>query len=140
MTSKIYYQGELRTEATHLASQTVIKTDAPIDNNGKGEMFSPTDLVATSLASCMLTIMGMAANTHKVDIVNSYAEVTKIMATNPRRIGKIIIDMYVKGQESFSHKEQMVLKNAAMTCPVFESLHPDIEKVITFYFNDVEEN
>ena len=140
MTSKIYYQGDLRTEATHLASQSVITTDAPIDNNGKGEMFSPTDLVATSLASCMLTIMGITANTHKLQITNSYAEVTKIMTTNPRRIGKIVVNIYIVGQESYSQKEQMILKHAAMTCPVFESLHPDIEKVITFYFNDVEEN
>jgi putative redox protein len=112
----------------------------PIDNNGKGELFSPTDIVATALASCMLTIMGISANTHSMNIVGSYAEVTKIMAANPRRIGSIIIKMYVQGQAEYSSKEKMILKHAAMTCPVFESLHPDMEKVITFYFNGVEEN
>jgi putative redox protein len=109
MTSKISYQGDLRTEATHLASQTIIKTDAPIDNNGKGELFSPTDIVATALASCMLTIMGISANTHSMNIVGSYAEVTKIMAANPRRIGSIIIKMYVQGQADYSSKEKMIL-------------------------------
>ena len=140
MTSKILYPGNLRTEATHIGSGTSIITDAPLDNNGKGEKFSPTDLVATALASCMFTMMGIASQTHKINIEGSHAEVTKGMGTNPRRIVKVEISMYVKGQETFSMKEQMILKHTAMTCPVFESLHPDMEKVITFYFNGIQED
>lgn len=140
MTSKIIYSGNLRTEAIHLTSQSRIETDAPVDNNGKGERFSPTDLVATALASCMLTIMGIASKTHSINIDNSNAEITKIMASDPRRIGRIEISMYIVGQAEYTAKEQMILKHAAMTCPVFQSLHPDVEKVITFYFNGVEEN
>lgn len=140
MTSKIIYTGNLRTEATHLSSNAVIQTDAPVDNHGKGENFSPTDLVATALASCMLTIMGITSNAHGINIINTHAEVTKIMVANPRRIGRIEVTIYVEGQEVFSAKEKMILQHAAMTCPVFESLHTDIQKVITFLFNGVEEN
>ncbi len=140
MTSKITYSGDLRTVATHLASNSIIETDAPIDNNGKGERFSPTDLVATALASCMFTIMGIACNAHSINITGSHAELNKIMESNPRRIGSIEIKMFIVGQATFSAKEQMILKHAAMTCPVFQSLHPDVEKVITFFFNGIEEN
>ena len=93
MTSKILYPGNLRTEATHIGSGTSIITDAPLDNNGKGEKFSPTDLVATALASCMFTMMGIASQTHKINIEGSHAEVTKGMGTNPRRIFKVEIKM-----------------------------------------------
>ncbi|OJV54911.1 MAG: osmotically inducible protein OsmC [Bacteroidetes bacterium 43-16] len=140
MTSKIIYKGNLRTEATHLSSNALIQTDAPVDNHGKGENFSPTDLVATALASCMLTIMGITSNAHHINITDTKAEVTKIMVANPRRIGRIEVTLYIQGQETFSAKEKMILKHAAMTCPVFESLHTDIEKIITFFFNGIEEN
>lgn len=140
MTSKIIYTGNLRTEATHLASNALIKTDAPVDNHGKGENFSPTDLVATALAACMLTIMGITADAHGINIINTYAEVNKIMAANPRRIGCIEVTIHVEGQEEFSAKEKTILQHAAMTCPVFESLHSDVQKVVTFLFNGVEEN
>lgn len=140
MTSKIIYSGNLRTNATHTASRTQIETDAPVDNKGKGERFSPTDLVATALASCMFTIMGIAGDTHGITIDGSYAELTKVMVSEPRRIGRIEVRLFITGQDPFSTKEKMILKHAAMTCPVFESLHPDMEKVITFFFNGVEEN
>lgn len=131
MTSKVTYLGDLRTEAVHEASQTVLYTDAPTDNNGKGEMFSPTDLVATALASCALTIMGIAARTHQIDITGSYCEVVKNMAAAPRRISGIDIVFHMKGQE-FSSKQRTLLENAARTCPVFYSLHASVEKNLEF--------
>lgn len=132
MTSKVIYQGDLRTECEHLQSGTKILTDAPVDNKGKGEAFSPTDTVATSLASCMLTIMGIKAQEMDLDIRGTFAEVTKSMAANPRRISKIEIKFYFNSP--FSEKETGILENAAQTCPVIYSLHPEIEKVISFSY------
>lgn len=133
MTSKVLYKGDLRTEATHLQSGTTIITDAPTDNHGKGEAFSPTDLVATALASCMATIMGIAAKTHGMTIEGTRFEVTKIMASDPRRIGEIVVDIYYPENVSLSEKELAILKNAALTCPVFQSLHPDCKKTVSFH-------
>lgn len=135
MTSKVIYKGELRTEATHLRSGTVIETDAPLDNNGKGERFSPSDLVATALASCMLTIMGIAARTHNINITGTECEVEKIMVTDPRRIGEVKINMHFPQTENYTDKEKKILEHAAMTCPVIESLHPDIKKTVSFLWN-----
>ncbi len=132
MTSKVIYLGDLRTECEHLQSGTKMITDAPLDNQGKGEAFSPTDTVATGLATCMFTIMGIKARDMSLDLKNSYAEVTKIMASNPRRISRIEIDFHIKS--SFGEKEKTILENAAKTCPVMYSLHPDIEKEIKFYY------
>lgn len=132
MTSKVVYKGDLRTECEHLQSQTKILTDAPLDNQGKGEAFSPTDTVATALASCMLTIMGIKARDLGLDLVNSYAEVTKEMAANPRRISRIKVDLFVKGD--LTEKERTLLENAAKTCPVMNSIHPDINKDISFTY------
>lgn len=132
MTSKVTYKGDLRTECEHVQSQTIIVTDAPVDNQGKGEAFSPTDTVATGLASCMLTIMGIKARDLGVEIVNTYAEVTKEMEANPRRISKITVRVFVKGD--ISPKERIVLENAAKACPVIHSLHPEIQKVISFTY------
>lgn len=134
MTSKIIYNGELRTTATHLQSGTVIETDAPKDNHGMGERFSPTDLVATALGNCMMTIMGIAANTHHIQIEDSECTIEKIMTASPRRIGTIVVHLYMKGQQSFSDKERAILEHAALTCPVYLSLHPDIEKTVTFHW------
>lgn len=135
MTSKVVYKGELRTEATHLRSGTVVETDAPLDNNGKGERFSPSDLVATALASCMLTIMGIAARTHNINITGTECEVEKIMVADPRRIGEVKINMHFPQTENYTDKEKKILKHAAMTCPVIESLHPDIKKTVSFLWN-----
>jgi uncharacterized OsmC-like protein len=132
MTSQVIYLGELRTTAKHEQSGSSIETDAPIDNHGKGERFSPTDLVATALASCMLTIMGIAANTHNIDITNTQCNVEKIMETAPRRIGKINIEVHFPKNNTYSEKEKMILEKAALTCPVMESLHPDCIKSIQF--------
>ncbi|NBX28258.1 MAG: OsmC family peroxiredoxin [Chitinophagia bacterium] len=132
MTSQVIYLGDLRTSATHIQSNSVIETDAPIDNQGKGARFSPTDLVATALSSCMLTIMGIAANTHNIDITNTQCNVEKIMETAPRRIGKINIEVHFPKNNTYSEKEKMILEKAALTCPVMESLHPDCIKNIQF--------
>lgn len=132
-TSKIVYLGDLRTQATHLQSNETIITDAPVDNNGKGEAFSPTDLAATSLGSCAMTIMGIMANREGVDFSGSEIEVTKIMSAEaPRRIAKVIVDFTMKTPEVLSEEVQAKYVRAAHTCPVTLSLHPDIEQVFNF--------
>ena len=130
MTSKVTYLGDLRTQSIHVQSGSEIISDAPLDNNGKGEAFSPTDTVANALASCMMTIMGIKARDLEVDFINSTAEVTKIMNAEPRRIGAIEIVFEMQGVES--EKKRTILERAAMTCPVFLSLSSEIEKRITF--------
>jgi putative redox protein len=132
ITSTVKYLGELRTEAVHLKSGNKIITDAPTDNHGKGEAFSPTDLVATALASCMISVMGilsMKENITKTD--GATAEVTKIMYPDPRRIGEIHITVSMP-KNNFSDKEKKMYENAAHTCPVAKSLHPDLKQVLTF--------
>lgn len=133
ITSKVNYLGSLRTDATHVRSNTTIQTDAPVDNNGKGEKFSPTDLVATALASCMVSIMGIQANTSGITLGNISADVTKIMAANPRRIAEIIVEINFSNQD-YTEKEKTILMNAAKTCPVALSLHPDIKQTYSFNF------
>ena len=132
ITSKVTYLGELRTEATHLQSNTTIYTDAPKDNHGKGEAFSPTDLVATALASCMISIMGIVAMKEGITKVDgAIAEVTKIMYAEPRRIGEIHIKLtFPKG--NYTDKEKKIYEYAAHTCPVAKSLHSDLKQVIEF--------
>jgi len=130
-TIETVYQGTLRTQATHLQSGTQILTDAPVDNQGKGEAFSPTDLLAAALGSCMLTIMGIAAKAHHINIENTTCTITKIMAAQPpRRVGEIVVDL--KFPETYTGKEQKTLEKAALTCPVYLSLHPDIKKTVSF--------
>ncbi len=124
------YLGGLRTEATHLQSGTKIITDAPTDNKGKGEAFSPTDLLAESLASCILTTMGIAADVHGIQMDNTEAEVTKVMAANPRRVAEVIVN--IKFPVTYTDKEKKILEHAALNCPVHVSLHPDVVKTIDF--------
>ncbi len=130
MTSKVTYLGDLRTSSIHIQSGTAIISDAPLDNNGKGEAFSPTDTVANALASCMMTVMGIKARDMNVDFVGSIAAVTKIMQAEPRRISaiEIVFDMNSIADE----KTKTILERTAMTCPVFLSLNSDIEKKISF--------
>ena len=130
MTSKVNYLGDLRTSAIHIASAKNIITDAPIDNQGKGEAFSPTDTVATALASCLLTIMGIKARDLNIDIKNSTAEVSKVMASNPRRISEIQIT--VNFTKSYDQRIKKILEKAALACPVSNSLHPDLKQNILF--------
>ncbi|MBT8377160.1 MAG: OsmC family protein [Winogradskyella sp.] len=130
MTSKVTYLGELRTSNTHTNSNSSYHTDAPLDNNGKGEAFSPTDTVATALANCMLTMMGIKARDLSIDLSGAEAEVTKTMASNPRRISKIKV--VINFSVAVDERTKTILKNTALTCPVHFSLHPDIEKDIVF--------
>ena len=128
-TSKVTYQGNLRTTASHLQSSNEIITDAPIDNQGKGEAFSPTDLLATSLASCMLTIIGIKARDMDIDIAGTTAEVTKIMAADPRRVSEVHVAITFNKQ--LDDKTQKIFYNTALTCPVAKSIHPDIIQRLT---------
>lgn len=130
MTSKVTYLGDLRTESTHLKSGNSFFTDAPTDNNGKGEAFSPTDTVATGLASCMMTVMEIKARDMGVDMTGTTAYVTKTMASEPRRISKI--EVVLEFPFETDTKTRKILERTANTCPVYYSLHPDIEKDITF--------
>jgi uncharacterized OsmC-like protein len=135
-TSVVYYSGDLRTESKHLQSGNKIITDAPIDNEGKGEGFSPTDLVATSLANCMLTIMGIVARRHKVNIDGTRADVEKIMGTEPRRITEIQIEFYFPG--NYDSKTKTILEKAALNCPVAKSLAESLQQSIGFNFSGQE--
>lgn len=131
-TSKVTYLGGLRTECEHLQSSAKFITDAPVDNQGKGEAFSPTDTVATALASCMLTIMGIKARDNSIDIEGTVAEVTKLMAADPRRISGIKLELSFP--QSYPEKDQKILERAAKTCPVLYSLHPEIDLDISFRY------
>ncbi|HPD64205.1 MAG TPA: OsmC family protein [Bacteroidia bacterium] len=133
ITSEVIYNGNLRTECTHKLSGNKITTDAPPDNKGKGEYFSPTDLLSTSLAACMLTFMGIAAETHHFNIDGTRAEVTKIMASDPRRVAEIVIDLFFP-PNNYSEKVRKIIENAAYTCPVSKSLHPELKQTINFHF------
>ena len=132
MISKVKYKGELRTEAEHLRSGKTIITDAPIDNQGKGEAFSPTDLVATALASCMMTIMGIVAERDEIELEGTMAEVEKIMAENPRRIGEIKIK--IKFSQKLNRDEKDKLERAAKSCPVSGSLNHNLKETVEFIY------
>ncbi|WP_034258996.1 OsmC family protein [Altibacter lentus] len=132
-TAKVIYLGDLRTECKHLQSGSTFITDAPLDNNGKGEAFSPTDTVATGLANCMLTMMGIKARDLQVDLSGTTALVTKTMAADPRRIAKIEVEMHLP--EGIDDKSKIILERTANTCPVHYSLHLDIERVVIFHWN-----
>jgi len=131
--ANIVYQNNLRTEAEHIASGEKIITDAPVDNNGKGEAFSPTDLVATALGSCMITIMAISANKYDIDMSGTNASVKKIMGSDPRRISEISIDINMN--KNIEEKDRKRLERAALACPVHKSLHPDLEKKIRFIYS-----
>lgn len=130
MTSKITYLGDLRTSSEHINSGSKIITDAPLDNHGKGEAFSPTDLVANALGCCIITVMAIKAKDMNVNLVGSTAEITKTMQAEPRRIAKIEVTINMVG--SFDEKTKIILERTAMTCPVHMSLHPDLEQEVTF--------
>ena len=128
MTSSVEYNGDLRTTCTHLKSGNNFETDAPVDNNGKGERFSPTDLLATSLGTCMLTVMGIKARTMGFDLSDMKIEVLKIMKADPRRVGGINLTFHIPEKlVSIDEKTKNILINTAETCPVIKSIHPDIE-------------
>lgn len=133
MISRVEYKGELRTEAVHLKSGKTIITDAPIDNQGKGEAFSPTDLVATALGSCMITIMGIVAEREGITLDGTIAEVEKVMTTSPRRIGEVKIK--VKFIQKLNRDQRDKLERAAKTCPVSGSLSKDLKETVEFIYS-----
>ena len=127
------YLGELRVSSTHLASDTEIITDAPVDNNGKGESFSPTDLVATALGTCMITVMGIYAEKNGILMPNVYSRTNKVMSSHPRKISKLKIEI-IFDDNRLSNEQKQSLKEVALNCPVAKSLHPDIQQEIEFIF------
>ncbi len=129
------YSGNLRTQAIHNASGNAVITDAPLDNNGRGEAFSPSDLACAALGSCMLTIMGIVAERNNINLEGAKMEITKKMVADPRRISEVIIDFNLPTGSTFSDKEKALLENAAKTCPVALSLHPDIKQTVTFNYS-----
>ena len=129
--TKTTYEGGLHCSMVHEPSGATLSTDAPVDNNGKGEAFCPTDLCATALAACAMTIIGIHGRNHGVDVTGTTIEISKTMSANPRRIGKIEIIFNMPDRE-FSEKEKTMIERAAHTCPVHLSLHPDTEQVFTF--------
>ncbi len=140
MTSTVIYEGDLRTVALHTASGTRIETDAPVDNHGKGQRFSPSDLVATALGSCMLTIMGMKAKDLDVDLKGTRIEIQKIMKADPRRISGISLTFHLPEKLHLSEKNKTILQRAAETCPVFYSIHPEIEVQVNYNWQTALEN
>ena len=131
MTSTVVYNGDLRTTCTHLRSGNHFETDAPVDNNGKGERFSPTDLMATSLATCMVTVMGIKARSLGFDLNGVEVKVEKIMKADPRRVGAIHLFFHIpESLQSIDDKTKQILKHTADTCPVAQSLHPDLEVTV----------
>ena len=130
---KVQYNGDLRCTATHIKSGNQVITDAPTDNNGKGEAFSPTDLLCTSLSTCMMTLMGIAANSKKIQLGQIDADIEKIMGSDPRRVSGINIQFRIQSL-GYTDREKDILKNAALTCPVAKSIHPDIALGIDFQF------
>ncbi len=133
MTSSIKYKGGLRTEAIHLRSTQEIITDAPTDNNGQGNAFSPTDLVATALGSCMLTIMGIYADKHSLNIEGTTVSIKKHMASNPRRIEKVEVHLHMPEMDYDDHNKKMIEK-VALACPVAKSLHSDLIQDVVFHW------
>ena len=133
MISRVEYKGELRTEAVHLKSGKTIITDAPIDNQGKGEAFSPTDLVATALGSCMITIMGIVAEREGIILNGTTAEVEKVMATSPRRIGEVKIK--IKFSQKLNRDQRDKLERAAKSCPVSGSLSENLKETVEFIYS-----
>ncbi|HNA95314.1 MAG TPA: OsmC family protein [Saprospiraceae bacterium] len=135
-TAEILYKGGLRAESIHLRSGNVIVADAPVDNHGKGEAFSPTDLAATSLGICMVTVMGILADAHNIDIDGTRITIMKHMGSDPRRISGIDVDLYMPDRD-YSDKEKKMLEHTAYNCPVAKSLHPDIVQNVKFHWKNL---
>ena len=133
-TAEVIYQGQLRSECTHLQSGTKIVTDAPTDNFGKGEAFSPTDLVAIALASCLITTIGILTRLENIKLDGSKLMVKKIMESNPRRISQILIDIEINNPD-LNEEQKRRIEEIAQNCPVAKSLHPDLIQKLTFTYN-----
>jgi len=136
-TSRVIYTGDLRTEATHVKSGQAFITDAPVDNQGRGEAFSPTDLLATSLGACAITVVGIAARTHGFNVDGTEIKVTKIMSTEPRRVGEVIVEFNFPAF-NYSDKEKTIITNTIKTCPVSQSLNANLKQTFILNFPEVE--
>ncbi len=134
-TSRVTYTGGLRTEALHVKSGQLFITDAPTDNQGRGEAFSPTDLLATSLGACAITVVGIAAQTHGFDVDGTLLKITKIMAADPRRVSEVVVEMDFPAVK-YSPKEKSIIRHTIDTCPVGQSLHPDLKQTFILNFAD----
>ena len=132
MTANVIYKGTLRCQATHLQSGSIIETDAPTDNRGKGERFSPTDLLCVSLATCIITTMGIKASDMDIDLTNTMVDVTKHMLAEPRRVGKIEVNLRFEKLLILEEKDKTILERMGNNCPVTKSLHPDMEVIIKY--------
>lgn len=135
MTATIVYKGHLRCECTHLQSGTVIETDAPTDNRGKGERFSPTDTVCVALATCIVTTMAIKATDMQIELANTSIAVTKHMLSDPRRIGKIDVLLNFPAGLQLDEKDRIILQRVGDNCPVMKSLHPDLEVNVEYTWN-----
>ncbi len=135
-TIETIYLGDLRTEITHVQSGNKVITDAPTDNNGKGEYISPTDMVAAALGSCMMTLMAIAARRLEIELKGTRIEIQKVMAADPRRIAEIRLDFYFPGE--YSEKDRKILERAAETCPVGKSLHPDLKQLVNYHYGCIK--
>lgn len=138
MTSQIIYKGQLRTSATHIQSGTVIETDAPTDNQGKGERFSPTDLLAVALGTCMVTTMGIRAKTLDIELDGTRLDVTKVMASNPRRVSQVIVAIEFPSSLLLDDQKRRFLEHVALTCPVQKSLHADVQVDTSFIWTNAD--
>ena len=134
-TSRVLYTGDLRTEATHVKSGQSFITDAPLDNQGRGEAFSPTDLLATSLGACAITVVGIAARTHGFNVDGTSIKITKIMASDPRRVGEVIVEMDFPAAK-YTEKEKSIIRHTINTCPVGQSLNPELKQTFILNFAD----
>lgn len=134
-TSRVTYTGDLRTEALHVKSGQVFITDAPTDNQGRGEAFSPTDLLATSLGACAITVVGIASRTHGFNVDGTAVKITKIMASDPRRVSEVVVEMDFP-PVNYSEKEKQIIRHTINTCPVGQSLHPDLKQTFILNFSD----
>lgn len=132
MTATVVYKGDLRCECTHLQSGTVIETDAPTDNRGKGQRFSPTDTVCVALATCVITTMGIKANDMKIDLTGTAIDVKKHMLADPRRIGQIDVTLNFPTSLQLDEKDKTILQRVGDHCPVAKSLHPDLKLNIVY--------
>lgn len=134
-TSRVLYTGDLRTEATHVKSGQSFITDAPLDNQGRGEAFSPTDLLATSLGACAITVVGIAARTHGFNVDGTSIKITKIMVSDPRRVGEVIVEMDFPA-EKYTEKQKSIIRHTINTCPVGQSLNPELKQTFILNFAD----
>ncbi len=135
MTAEIVYKGELRTECKHVTSGSIIETDAPTDNKGKGARFSPSDLIAAALGSCIITTIGIKMENGDLDFSGTQVNVSKVMLSNPRRVGEFVVDIHFPKHLRLNDKQKTMVEHLAHVCPVAKSLHPDLTQTVNFFYD-----